>query len=363
MIAQIVAEVFGRGCEIPARARLSGGASRAMWAVDVRDPAGRLHELVIRLSPATAGTVLSPAEGPAVAPREGAGGLGLGPLDEARLLRAAAAAGVPVPEVVAAAGPYLVMRRIEGETIPRRILRDDLYREARPKLAAQCGQALAAVHRMPLDAVDPSVDQTVAGAVPDDPLAAWREVLDLTGQPHPVFELAFRELARTRPGGSRTTVVHGDFRNGNLIVGPEGLRAVLDWELAHVGDPVEDLGWLCVKAWRFGARPPVGGFGEYDDLLAAYERASGHRVDRDALRWWEMFGVLKWGIICVTQAMRHLGGSTRSVELAAIGRRVCETEWDLLELLRARPAPAARDRPVSRPLRSVARGRRPRSAG
>lgn len=312
MIAEIVAEVFGRGCEIPSRARLSGGASRATWTVDVLDPSGRLHELVIRLSSASAGT---PS-----APREGVGGMGLGLLEEARLLRAASAAGVPVPEVVAATGSYLVMRRVEGETIPRRILRDDLYSEARPKLAAQCGQALAAVHRMPLGAV--------GEAVPEDPLAAWREVLDLTGQPHPVFELAFRELARTRPAGGRTTVVHGDFRNGNLIVGPEGVRAVLDWELAHVGDPVEDLGWLCVKAWRFGARPPVGGFGEYDDLVAAYERASGQRVDRDALRWWETFGVLKWGVICVTQAMRHLSGSTRSVELAAIGRRVCETEWD-----------------------------------
>jgi aminoglycoside phosphotransferase (APT) family kinase protein len=127
--------------------------------------------------------------------------------------------------------------------------------------------------------------------------------------------------------------VHGDFRNGNLIVGPDGIRAVLDWELAHLGDPLEDLGWLCVKAWRFGSPLPVGGFGTYDDLIQAYEKASGAAVDRAALRWWEMFGVFKWAVICVLQAQRHLTGGQRSVELAALGRRVAENEWDLLQML------------------------------
>jgi aminoglycoside phosphotransferase (APT) family kinase protein len=128
-------------------------------------------------------------------------------------------------------------------------------------------------------------------------------------------------------------VVHGDFRLGNLLVGRGGLRAVLDWELAHLGDPLEDLGWLCVKSWRFGAEPRVGGFGELDDLVAAYERASGTAVDRDALAWWEVVGTLKWGIMCMVQAAAHLSGATRSVELAALGRSVCEVEHDLLDLL------------------------------
>ena len=128
-------------------------------------------------------------------------------------------------------------------------------------------------------------------------------------------------------------MVHGDFRLGNLFGGPEGLRAVLDWELVHLGDPLEDLGWLCVRAWRFGAEPRVGGFGTVDDLVAAYEAESGRQVDRDALDWWEVLGTLKWGIICAMQAATHLTGMVRSVELAAIGRRVCEVESDLLELL------------------------------
>ena len=153
------------------------------------------------------------------------------------------------------------------------------------------------------------------------------------GQPHPAFELGLRWLARTRPAPSVPSVVHGDFRNGNLIVGPEGIRAVIDWELAHLGDPLEDLGWLCVKAWRFGATPPVGGFGTVDQLVSAYEEAGGVAVDGAALRWWQVLGTLRWGIICIVQALTHTTGTVRSVELAAIGRRVCEVEWDLLELL------------------------------
>ncbi|MCA2223787.1 phosphotransferase family protein [Nonomuraea aurantiaca] len=307
-VHSIVREVFGPGASVPFSARLPGGASRETWALDVLDGDER-HELILRLD--------SPG-----AALEAGGSLA----SEATLMRAAAEAGVPVPRIVAAGETYILMTRVAGETIPRRILRDEAYARARPRLAAQCGEALAAIHRMPLAALPPV-------PVAEDPLRQWRDVLDQCGEPHPVFELAFRRLAATRPPGARRTVVHGDFRNGNLIVGPEGIRAVLDWELAHAGDPVEDLGWLCVKAWRFGSPLPVGGFGGYDDLVSAYEKAGGQPVDRDALRWWETFGVLKWGILCVMQTMRHLRGGARSVELAAIGRRVCENEWDLLRLL------------------------------
>ncbi|GAA3694767.1 phosphotransferase family protein [Nonomuraea antimicrobica] len=308
----IVLDTFGTGTEITSSARLPGGASRETWALDVLTGDGGRHELILRLD--------SP-----VAPLEA----GLGLAAEARLMRAAAGAGVPVPRIVACGESYILMTRVPGETIPRKILRDDAYAAARPRLARQCGQALAAIHRMPLSALRWEGPREE----PPDPLTRWREALDALGEPHPVFELTLRRLAATRPPGRRHTVVHGDFRNGNLIVGPEGIRAVLDWELAHSGDPLEDLGWLCVKAWRFGERLPVGGFGAYDELLHAYEEAGGQAVDREALRWWETFGVLKWGVICVMRTMRHLRGGAASVELAAIGRRVCENEWDLLRLL------------------------------
>jgi aminoglycoside phosphotransferase (APT) family kinase protein len=233
-----------------------------------------------------------------------------------------------VPEVIDASddasilgSAFLVMTYLEGETIPRKILRDPEYAAARPLLARQCGEILARLHSLAPDAV-PGLETT-------DQVAQYRATLDGLGQPHPTFELAFRWLEANRPDSSRRSVVHGDFRNGNLMIGAEGVRAVLDWELAHAGDPIEDLGWLCVKSWRFNVALPVGGFGTYDDLLAGY----GGGVDLDELRWWEVLGTLKWGIMCILQTSAHTSGAIRSVELAAIGRRVCEVEWDLLEVL------------------------------
>jgi aminoglycoside phosphotransferase (APT) family kinase protein len=254
---------------------------------------------------------------------------------EAAVLRAAAAAEVPVPELVAAAtgdtplgASYMVLSAVDGETIARKILRDAEFGPARAALPAQLGEALARLH-----SIDP---RELAALVETDQVAQYRTMLDALDQPHPTFELAFRWLDEHRPMPTARTVVHGDFRMGNVMVGPDGLRAVLDWELAHIGDPMEDLGWLCVKAWRFGSSLPVGGVGRYDQLFAAYEAASGRSVDPDVVRWWEVLGTLKWGIMCILQANAHLAGFTRSHELAAIGRRVCENEHDLFLALEGR---------------------------
>ena len=149
------------------------------------------------------------------------------------------------------------------------------------------------------------------------------------------FEWAFRWLEANRPAPSAIRLVHGDFRMGNLIVDGSTLAAVLDWEAVHIGEVYEDLAWFCVRAWRFGAPAELaaGGLGSIEDFVSASERAGGTPVDRAALLWWQVLGTLKWGIICRYQAERHLSGQTRSVELATIGRRVCETEWDVLDLV------------------------------
>ena len=254
---------------------------------------------------------------------------------EVAVVRAAHAGGVPVPEVIAASADpsalgaaFMILSHVEGETIARKILRDEGFAAARLHLAADCADALAKLH-----ALDAS---TVAGLPSIDQVQQYRAVLDGFGAPHPTFELAFRWLEANRPPAGRRCIVHGDFRLGNLMVGPDGLRAVLDWELAHVGDPLEDLGWLCVKAWRFGSPYPVAGVGEYGPFLAAYAESSGEAVDADVVRWWEVLGTLKWGIMCIMQAQSHLTGMARSHELAAIGRRVCENEHDLFLALEGR---------------------------
>jgi aminoglycoside phosphotransferase (APT) family kinase protein len=254
---------------------------------------------------------------------------------EALAIEAAARAGVPEPRVLGwssdpgvLGSPFLLMEKVEGETIARRILRDDRYKRARAILTRQCGEALARIHSIPVT--------DVPGLASGDPLAETFAVYESMGELHPALELGFRWLEQHRPASSgRQTVVHGDFRNGNFIVGLEGLRAVLDWEIVHLGDPMEDLGWLCVNAWRFGAALPVGGFGSYEELFSSYSRATGEPVDSVAVRWWEIFGTLRWGVGCMGQARRHLSGAVRSVELAALGRRVCEQEHDLLTLLSA----------------------------
>jgi Phosphotransferase enzyme family/Domain of unknown function (DUF6285) len=228
----------------------------------------------------------------------------------------------------------MVMRRIPGETIARRILRDLEYGPARGVLVGQLARFAAGLHAV----------QVPPGFPQPDPLATLRDQLAIfgdAGQHSDVFELALDWLAANPPPDRDPVLLHGDFRLGNLIVGPEGLRAVLDWELTHLGNPAEDLGWLCVKAWRFGAGAPVAGVGSRDELLAAYRDAGGADLRLDELRWWETLGTLRWGIICMSQAWTHLSGAYRSVELATIGRRVCEQEWDLLLLLQPEEAAAA----------------------
>jgi aminoglycoside phosphotransferase (APT) family kinase protein len=254
---------------------------------------------------------------------------------EIAALRAGHAAGVPTASIVTAStdsnelgAPYMILQHVDGETTPRKILRDDEFAEARVALPAQLASALVGIHSL-----DPA---TIPGIVDVDQIERYREVLDTVGEPHPTFELAFKWLAENRPPPSARTVVHGDFRLGNVIVGRDGLRAVLDWELVHLGDPMEDLGWMCVKAWRFGSPLPVAGVGEYERLFEAYEAAGGGPIDADVVRWWEVLGTLKWGIMCIMQANAHLSGVARSHELAAIGRRVCENEHDLFLALRDR---------------------------
>jgi aminoglycoside phosphotransferase (APT) family kinase protein len=290
---------------------LTGGASRATWAFDAQTAAGT-RALILRTGP----------------PDDVHASMEL----EAAALRRAAATGAPVPQIVTAdnstealGNPYLICDFIGGETIVRRIQRT-LDDASRARLLRQCAQALAAIHR---------ADPAGIGLPASDPLDEWRRELDEMGDTTATFEWAFRWLELHRPAATPAVLVHGDFRMGNLIVDDDGLAAVLDWELTHIGEALDDLAWFCIRAWRFGAPASrgAGGLGSIEEFVCAYEDAGGAQIDRTALRWWIVAATLRWGVICRYQYERHRSGLTRSVELAAIGRRVCETEYDLLTLL------------------------------
>jgi aminoglycoside phosphotransferase (APT) family kinase protein len=318
-LATVLQPVLGGTVTVENLRALTGGASRTTWAFDAitahaRSGEGRDHRLALILR-----------TGP---PDDMHAGMEL----EAAVQLRAAAAGAPVPHILAAdnsaaalGNPYLICNAIDGETIVRRIQRalDDSSRE---RLLQQCAQALAAIHRADPDGV---------GLTDVDQLIEWRQRLGEMGDTTATFEWAFRWLDGHRPAPSPQRLVHGDFRMGNLIVDESGLVAVLDWELVHIGEVYEDLAWFCIRAWRFGAPEHLGagGLGSVETFLSAYEAAAGEPVDRDTFRWWLTLATLRWGVICRFQAERHLSGQSRSVELAAIGRRVSETEWDVLDLL------------------------------
>ena len=307
---------------VVAATKLSGGASQETWSFEIVHPSGNLGAILRR---APQGYGASPTR---------AAGLGA----EARLMQLAYDAGVPSPRVLHVLAPEddlgtgFIMARVEGETIARKILRDPEFADARPKLARQLGGIAAGIHGLPRQKLPELRRLTATSEIAE--LAREYRSLDW---PKPVFELALRWLENNDPGPpGEETLVHGDFRHGNLIIGSDGVRAVLDWELAHIGDPMEDLGWICVNSWRFGEiDKPVGGFGSREELFAGYE-ASGRKVDADRVKFYEVMGTLRWGVMCGGMMQRFRLGPDHSMERAMIGRRASETEIDLLRLLAPR---------------------------
>ena len=253
--------------------------------------------------------------------------------NEARLLRAAEQAGVAVPQLLAvdAAMGTIISEHVEGESIPRKVLR---LVEAKSELASQltsdCGQALAMIHQIPTENFHDLQDLTDSDHYADE----MERLLGSLTTPHPTFRLGIDWLRRhPTVGPPKPAVVHGDFRLGNFLVSDRGISAVLDWEIVHLGDPMEDLAWLCLRTWRFGADDlVVGGFGSLEALRSAYEKAGGEWRD-EVFQWWTVARTLWWGLGLARQAQAYLDGDTSSIVLAASGRRVVELEYDLLRLM------------------------------
>jgi aminoglycoside phosphotransferase (APT) family kinase protein len=310
--------------------RLAGGASRELWSLDVELGGAR------------------PARLPLVLRRDPPGRVGESDRGlEFRVLRAAAQAGVPVPRVhwccadaSVLGAPFFLMDRLEGETLPRRLLRNPEYAATRAGMAPALGAILARIHAIDLsnpELAGLSAAGTGVGSAREETQRIAEAARRLAVEPHPVLDLAARWLEARAPEPRRRVLVHGDYRVGNVMFDASGVRAILDWELTHVGDPVEDLGWLCVRAWRFGSDAlPVGGVGTREALLHAYQEAGGAAVESEALRFWEVCGNFKLALVFITQCRAWLDG-VPSLELASLGRRTAEAEQELLALMEGAP--------------------------
>jgi aminoglycoside phosphotransferase (APT) family kinase protein len=317
-LAAIAPKLASGGGTIGRVRRLSGGASQETWSFDLVTAEG-VAPLILRRAP------------PGVAQHESAVGLEA----EAAIIRLVAGCGVPVPAVRYVLEPQdrlgrgFVTAHVSGETIARKILRDAAFAAVRPTLAFTLGQILARIHAAPiaqLQALKP-VDAAAT-------LGVMRRALDGCADAKPVFELALRWLRERTPESGQLKLVHGDFRNGNLVIAADGVRAVLDWELAHLGDPMEDLGWLCATPWRFGVLDaPVGGFGSRSDLFAGYASVAGLVPAAGHVRWWEVLASLRWGVLCSQMVETFRSGADPTVERAMIARRASESEIDLLRLI------------------------------
>lgn len=301
--------------------RLSGGASQETYRVEIEAADGP-RTLAVRRAAEGIGDA---SQGPGLA-------------GEAELFRVARQAGVPEPEVHhvfredEGLGEGFLMEWLEGETVGGRILRSKELEEVRPKLAFQCGEILARIHG--IDPVATGLDRFLQTVSTHDYVMRVWDAYKSFETAMPMVDYTARWLLDHLPPESEPRLTHNDFRNGNVMVAPEGVVAVLDWELAHLGDPIRDLGWICTNSWRFGRHElRVGGFGRLEDLLDGYESVSGVRVDPAHVHFWEVFGSWWWAATSLGMAAFWRAGADKTVERPGIARRSSECQVDCANLI------------------------------
>lgn len=316
--------VFTNPVTVSGLERMAGGVSRETWSFDLIEQRGRRrvrHELVLRMDP----------EQPYLPGHRDT---------EFRVIRLVAARGIPVPEVLwgsedkAILGRgFFVMRRVAGESRVNRLQNEARYAATKAKIVAELGEELARTHQIPAEEIAAEIPELLQ--LPPRDAVRYQEQLyrEWTRDPHPVLELALRWLHANAPPAQSLVLVHGDFRLGNMIFDESGLRAILDWEIACLGDPMDDVAWMALRSWRGGQdHLPIGGVGTREAFHAAYERAGGRKIEREAMVFWDIFVHLRWAVVTVMEVGGFLAGQ-HNIELASLGRRTAEIEWDLLNLL------------------------------
>ena len=315
-LAAFCARLFHEDNEIVGLRRLTGGANMESWGFDHGTRA-----LVLRR-----------------APGNGERGEELARISmesEARLIAQAGDHGIAAPAMLGILNPddglgqgYL-MERIAGETLPHKILGNPEFVQAESALVQQCATELAKIHAMPLDRLPADILREDAESLLNGLGERYRE----SGAQIPLFDFTLRWLADHLPEPAELRLLHGDFRMGNLMIDGNGIAAILDWELAHIGDPAQDLAYICTPSWRFTRHDrPVGGFGDIESFLGAYGNASGMAVDRARFDFWLIYSTLWWGVCCLGMTQIWRTGADRTLERIVIGRRVSEVEVDLLLL-------------------------------
>lgn len=327
-LTQFIAQATSRPVHLQRFWPLAGGASRESWAIDLLVD-DQPFALVLRLDTASVMT------------REA-----ISRADEFHLIWLAHQQGVlcPRPEWLCTDSgvlgfPFFLMERVEGESIGPKVVRRPELANARQRLPHQMAEQLALIQAIDITRPElANLPRPPAGTTPA------QYTLDYLGNSltelhlfKPGLTFGLRWLEQHQPPAGPLCLVHGDFRVGNLLVSPAGLAAVIDWEFAHLGDPLEDLAWPMVRDWRFGNHQlRLGGLAPPEPYLAAYERLTGRSVDPFAVTYWEIMGNLKWAVTCLVQAHRHLSGQEPSVEFASLGRRSLEMEFELLNLIAKR---------------------------
>ena len=303
--------------------RLSGGASQETYRITIASTEGDRLLAMRRAAGGEEGEITAQHPGLAV---------------EALLMQVARAQGVPEPKVHYVLQPQdgigagFIMQWLEGEALGARIVKAPELDVVRPQLAHMFGVTLARIHSIDLQAT--GLDQHLQHLTPEDYVRQTWERYQAFETPQPMIDFTARWLLDNLPSNYTPSLVHNDYRNGNVMVDTSGIVAVLDWEVAHIGDPMRDLGWMLTHSWRFGrAHLPVGGFGTADDFYAGYESVTGVAVDPQAVKFWQVFGSFWWAVGCLGMAEHYRNGPDQSVERPGIGRRSSECQVDCVNLL------------------------------